>query len=335
LPADQPFDVNSIIRRLLDKKVVNPHGPPVNVLTGKEIRLLCLKSQEIFREQPMLLELEAPINICGDIHGQYFDLITLFTNCGYPPDRNYLFLGDYVDRGRKSIETICLLLAYKVKYPDNFFILRGNHECPSISRVYGFYEECKKRYSIKLWRVFTDCFAFLPVSALVDDRIFCCHGGLSPHLTSMKQIKSLERTSEIPMEGLLCDLLWADPEGDLEGYGLNDRGVSYTFGEDIVHDFVAKYDLDLVCRAHMVVEDGYEFFANKKLVTIFSAPHYCGQFDNAAALLSVSENLICSFTILKPNRPIGESREFDSPIQQKEEDGLNHRSAIFENIPLE
>lgn len=151
-------------------------------MSEAEVRGLCLKSREIFLQQPILLELEAPLKICGDIHGQYTDLLRLFEYGGFPPEANYLFLGDYVDRGKQSLETICLLLAYKIKYPENFFLLRGNHECASINRIYGFYDECKRRYNIKLWKTFTDCFNCLPIAAIIDEKIFCCHGGLSPDL---------------------------------------------------------------------------------------------------------------------------------------------------------
>jgi len=273
--------------------------------------------------------------VAGDIHGQYSDLLRLFEYGGVPPKVNYLFLGDYVDRGKQSLETICLLLAYKIKYPENFFLLRGNHECASINRIYGFYDECKRRFNIRLWKTFTDCFNCLPVAALIDQKILCMHGGLSPELRSLEQIKKIPRPTDVPDAGLLCDLLWADPDKDVQGWGDNDRGVSHTFSPHIVSEFLHKHDLDLICRAHQVqfltdtvwrlaiqscfwcccyaglfadfeitvmqvVEDGYEFFAKRQLVTIFSAPNYCGEFDNAGAMMSVDETLMCSFQILKP-----------------------------------
>jgi diadenosine tetraphosphatase ApaH/serine/threonine PP2A family protein phosphatase len=188
----------------------------------------------------------------GDIHGQYSDLLRLFEYGGFPPEANYLFLGDYVDRGKQSLETICLLLSYKIKYPENFFLLRGNHECASINRIYGFYDECKRRFNIRLWKTFTDCFNCLPVAALIDEKILCMHGGLSPDLKNLDQIKKIARPTDVPDVGLLCDLLWADPDKEVAGWGENDRGVSFTFGPDTVSDFLQKHDLDLICRAHQV-----------------------------------------------------------------------------------
>ena len=246
------------------------------------------------------MDLETPITVCGDTHGQYPDLLRLFDLGGYPPEANYLFLGDYVDRGEQSIETICLLLAYKIKYDENFFLLRGNHECASINRIYGFYDECKKRYSIKLWKIFIDCFNCLPISAIIDNKILLMHGGLSPELNNINQLKNIIRPTDVPEEGLLCDLLWSDPESNDKGWSENDRGVSFTFNEKVVENFLSCNDLDLICRAHQVVEDGYEFFAEKLLVTVFSAPNYCGEFDNAGAMMMIDENLVCSFKVLKP-----------------------------------
>jgi len=223
--ADQnDVDLDSIIDRLLEVRGSRP-GKQVQLLEA-EIRHLCQKAREIFISQPILLELEAPIKasissvsepphlstpleyavslltcflvqICGDIHGQYYDLLRLFEYGGFPPEANYLFLGDYVDRGKQSLETICLLLAYKIKYPENFFILRGNHECASINRIYGFYDECKRRYNIKLWKTFTDCFNCLPIAAIIDEKIFTMHGGLSPDLNSMEQIRRVMRPTDV------------------------------------------------------------------------------------------------------------------------------------------
>lgn len=296
--AAASLDADSIIERLLSSR-----GQQANravSLAESEIRALCSAAREIFLSQPCLLELEAPLKICGDVHGQYSDLLRLFEYGGFPPDSNYLFLGDYVDRGKQGLEVICLLLAYKVKYPENFFMLRGNHECSSISRIYGFYDECKKRYNIKLWRVFCDVFNCLPFAAIVDEKIFCIHGGPSPELKDMQQIVQIKRPTDIPDMGMLCDFLWSDPDEDIQGWGENDRGVSYTYGTDVVGEFLNKFDFDLIVRAHQVVENGYQFFGKRQLVTVFSAPNYCGEFDNAGAMMTVDDKLMCSFQILKP-----------------------------------
>lgn len=154
-----------------------------------------LVTSPLFSVKQLTLTYDA--QICGDIHGQYYDLLRLFEYGGFPPEANYLFLGDYVDRGKQSLETICLLLAYKIKYPENFFILRGNHECASINRIYGFYDECKRRYNIKLWKTFTDCFNCLPIAAIIDEKIFTMHGGLSPDLNSMEQIRRVMRPTDV------------------------------------------------------------------------------------------------------------------------------------------
>jgi len=296
--SGKSVDVDTVISRLLSVRGSRP---------GKEVKLsesdivgLCTACQRLLIEQPILLELGAPIKVVGDIHGQYYDLLRLFEYGLFPPESNYLFLGDYVDRGKQSLESICLLLAYKLKYPENFFILRGNHECASINRIYGFFDECKRRYTMRLWKTFTDCFNCLPVAAIVDEKIFCMHGGLSPELKSFEQVRRIMRPTDVPDSGLLCDLLWSDPDKDIPEWGENDRGVSYTFGGKVVSKFLRKHDLDLICRAHQVVEDGYEFFAKRQLVTVFSAPNYCGEFDNAGAMMSVDATLMCSFQILKP-----------------------------------
>ncbi|KAL3582568.1 hypothetical protein D5086_016900 [Populus alba] len=224
----EPFVLDGIITRLLE--VRGKPGKQVQ-LSEAEIRQLCITSRDIFLKQPNLLELEAPIKICGDVHGQYSDLLKLLEYGGLPPRANYLFLGDYVDRGKQSLETICLLLAYKIKYPENFFLLRGNHECASVNRIYGFYDECKRRFNVRLWKVFTDCFNCLPVAALIDEKILCMHGGLSPDLRNLDQIRNLCRPTVVPETGLLCDLLWSDPSKDIQGVpGQSGKSLSSIVG---------------------------------------------------------------------------------------------------------
>eukprot|EP00428_Durinskia_dybowskii_P004679 CAMPEP_0170287512 /NCGR_PEP_ID=MMETSP0116_2-20130129/43812_1 /TAXON_ID=400756 /ORGANISM="Durinskia baltica, Strain CSIRO CS-38" /LENGTH=304 /DNA_ID=CAMNT_0010538927 /DNA_START=87 /DNA_END=1001 /DNA_ORIENTATION=+ len=296
-PAES-LEVDDVIEKCLEARGTKP-GKLVQIAEG-QLKALCTTAREVFLSQSALLELEAPLKICGDVHGQYHDLLRIFEYGGFPPDSNYIFLGDYVDRGKQSLETITLMFAYKCKYVENFFLLRGNHECASITRIYGFYDECKRRYNIKLWKQFCDVFCCMPVCGLIDDKIICMHGGLSPELTSMDQINRLVRPTDVPDTGLMCDLLWADPERDINGWAENDRGVSWVFGEDAVKDFLTSHEMDLVCRAHQVVEDGYEFFAQRQLITIFSAPNYCGEFDNAGAMMAIDDTLMCSFKVLKP-----------------------------------
>jgi serine/threonine-protein phosphatase PP1 catalytic subunit len=241
------------------------------------------------------------MTVCGDIHGQYQDLLHVFEKCKYPPRTNYLFLGDYVDRGPQSVETVSLLFALKISFPNNFFMLRGNHECSYINKQFGFYDEIMQHYDSNLWRLFSDVFNCLPVAAVIDGSIFCVHGGISPELIDLSQIRDIERPVEVPEEGLLCDLLWADPDASVEDWGGNERGTSYVFGFRALQDFLKRFEYDLVCRAHQAVTGGYEFAFQRDqgIVTIFSAPNYCG-WDNKAAVMHVSETLICTFTVLEP-----------------------------------
>ena len=292
------IDLTQIKEKLISVKGNKP-GKSVN-LKEEEIKYLIQKSLKIIKKENMLLEITAPLRICGDIHGQYYDLLRIFEHCGFPEDFNYLFLGDYVDRGKQSLETICLLLTYKIQYPNKVYLLRGNHESSVTNRIYGFYDECKRRYNIRLWKNFTELFNYLPVAALIDDKILCMHGGLSPEIHSINDINQFNRPTDVPDSGALCDLLWSDPDKDVDDFEENDRGISYVFGEKVVKDFNSKNDIDLIIRAHQVVDDGYEFFADRQLITIFSAPNYCGEFDNAAGILTVDESLICSLKVLKP-----------------------------------
>ncbi|XP_074033130.1 serine/threonine-protein phosphatase alpha-2 isoform isoform X4 [Leptinotarsa decemlineata] len=219
---EKPLDLDRIISTLTSKEVRETKKQKMINLSESDVKALCFNAMRIFMNQPMLLELEAPIKVCG-----------------------------------------------------------------------------KRRYSIKIFKLFTDVFNTLPVAAIIDDKIFCCHGGLSPDLLHIGQIRNIERPTDVPAKGLLCDLLWSDPSSTM-GWSENDRGVSFSFGPDVVKKFLSKHDFDLLCRGHQVVEDGYEFFAQRRCITIFSAPNYCGTFDNAGALMSIDDNLLCSFQILSP-----------------------------------
>lgn len=270
--ALKPAEIDDMITRLLDAGYAGKVTKTV-CLRNAEITALCQAVREIFLSQPSLIELAPPVKIVGDIHGQYTDLLRMFEMCGFPPTSNFLFLGDYVDRGKQSLETILLLMCYKVKFPENFFLLRGNHESANVTRVYGFYDECKRRCNIKIWKTFIDAFNCLPIASIVAGKIFCVHGGLSPSLTHMDDIRQIARPTDVPDYGLLNDLLWSDPADMQTDWESNERGVSYCFGKRVIMDFLQKHDFDLVCRAHMVVEDGYEFFTDRVLVTVFSAPN--------------------------------------------------------------
>lgn len=270
------------------------------ILNEALISTVVRRAREIVMSEPMLVPVEAPVNVCGDIHGQIHDLVEVLRTGGLPPQSRFLFLGDYVDRGKHGIESILLLLSLKVLHPANMFILRGNHETESICRVYGFFDECKRRFNVKVFKLFADLFNCLPIAAFIEERALCMHGGLSPELNSLSQISKIERPLAIGDQGLACDMLWSDPEEALKGWGPSDRGVSYCFGADVVKKFCEKVDIDLIIRAHQVMDNGYQFFADRRLVTVFTASNYCGEFTNSGAMLLMDEELRCRFQLFQP-----------------------------------
>lgn len=268
------------------------------IISEDDVNFLVEESIKVLKSQPTCLEISPKLYICGDIHGQFHDLHRIFGLGGYPPESRYLFLGDYVDRGKNSLETLCLLVAYKLKYPNDIYLLRGNHESENICKVYGFYDECRRRVSLRAWKLFCNMFDYLPLTALIDNKILCMHGGISKELINISQLKAIKRPLEVPESGLVCDLLWADPGENLSGWGRNERGVSFIFNSKVLEAFLNNNEIDLICRAHQVVEQGYEFFGEQNLVTIFSAPNYLGEFDNNGAIMHVDNGLLCSFHIL-------------------------------------
>jgi serine/threonine-protein phosphatase 4 catalytic subunit len=268
-------------------------------LEEDDVKRLCQMAIEILVEESNVQTIDSPVTICGDIHGQFYDLLELFKVGGDCPDTNYLFMGDFVDRGFYSVETFLLLLALKVRYPDRMYLIRGNHECRQITQVYGFYDECLRKYgSVNVWRYCTDVFDYLSLSALIDNKIFCVHGGLSPSITTIDQIRTIDRKQEVPHEGAMCDLLWSDPE-DVSGWGLSPRGAGYLFGDDVCTSFTQTNSVDMIARAHQLVMEGYKWMFNKRLVTVWSAPNYCYRCGNVAAILELDENLAHDFKVFE------------------------------------
>ncbi|KAI8915166.1 Metallo-dependent phosphatase-like protein [Powellomyces hirtus] len=267
------------------------------IIKESEVKDLCDKAREILSEESNVQSVDAPVTICGDIHGQFYDLKELFTVGGECPQTNYLFMGDFVDRGFYSVETFLLLLALKVRYPDRITLIRGNHESRQITQVYGFYDECLRKYgSVNVWRFCCEIFDFLSLSAIIDDKIFCVHGGLSPGIQTLDQIRSIDRKQEVPHDGPMCDLLWSDPE-DIEGWGLSPRGAGYLFGGDVVSGFVHDNHLELIARAHQLVMEGYKTMFKNTVVTVWSAPNYCYRCGNVAAILELDEHLNKNYKI--------------------------------------
>jgi len=269
-------------------------------LSEPEVRQLCESARDALTRDANVRRVKSPVTIVGDIHGQFHDLLELFRIGGHAPDTNYLFMGDYVDRGYYSIECVTLVVTLKVRYPERVTILRGNHESRQITQVYGFYDECVRKYgNANVWKLFTDLFDHLPLAATVDERLFCPHGGLSPSLDTVDQILALDRAHEVPHEGPICDLMWSDPDDRL-GWGISPRGAGYTFGHDISEKFNRENGFDFIVRAHQLVMEGYNWFHNERLVTVFSAPNYCYRCGNMAAIMEVDEHLAANFIQFDP-----------------------------------
>ena len=260
-------------------------------MSEAEVKKICEAAKEALSREPNVVAVRAPVTVVGDIHGQFADLVEMFAIGGNAPSTNYLFLGDYVDRGYDSVETVCTVMAMKARWPNRVTLLRGNHESRQITQVYGFYDECLRKYgNANVWRSITDAFDHLPLAAVIENQIFCPHGGLSPSLDTLEHVRELDRNQEVPHEGPMCDLLWSDPD-DRCGWGISPRGAGYTFGQDISEEFNRTNGLNLIARAHQLVQEGYEWAHEKAVVTIFSAPNYCYRCGNRGAIMEVDEHV--------------------------------------------
>ncbi|KAK4223193.1 Metallo-dependent phosphatase-like protein [Podospora fimiseda] len=331
------------------------------------MKQLCERVKEVLMEESNIQPVVTPVTICGDIHGQFYDLLELFRVAGgMPGDKNvqtpktattvissddleapreirdpklkklirdggafvdddetmtegdttqehipppnssgtqsadtrFIFLGDFVDRGYFSLETFTLLMCLKAKYPDRIVLVRGNHESRQITQVYGFYEECQQKYgNASVWKACCQVFDFLVLAAIVDGTVLCVHGGLSPEIRTIDQIRVVARAQEIPHEGAFCDLVWSDPE-DIDTWAVSPRGAGWLFGDKVANEFNHVNKLTTIARAHQLVNEGYKYhFPEKSVVTVWSAPNYCYRCGNVASIMTVDEALNTKFSI--------------------------------------
>mmetsp|Transcript_24567 Transcript_24567/g.28625 ORF Transcript_24567/g.28625 Transcript_24567/m.28625 type:complete len:310 (-) Transcript_24567:55-984(-) len=290
--ATEVSNIDRLIDQLIDE---------CKPLSEAEIKFVCEKAKETLSQESNVVAVRAPVTVCGDIHGQFYDLIELFKIGGKPPDTNYLFMGDYVDRGYHSVETFSLMLCLKIRYKDRITILRGNHESKEINKSYGFFDECYKKYGNEsIWKLFSDVFGYLPLSGLISSEVFCLHGGLSPSIESLDAVRNLNRYQDVPHEGPMCDLLWSDPEDTKSGWSISPRGAGYLYGPDISQGFNHKNKIKMIARAHQLVMDGFQKTHEGRVVTIFSAPNYCYRCGNQAAMLEIDDQLKMNYIQFDP-----------------------------------
>lgn len=301
--------------RLTTEEVFKPNGIDLNLVKNHFIRegrltpecalKILQKGTEILKKENNLIDVEAPITVCGDIHGQYYDLMKLFEVAGDPKDTRYLFLGDYVDRGYFSVECVLYLWCMKITYKKTFFLLRGNHECRHLTDYFTYKQECIIKYSEEFYNTCMVAFDALPLGALMNQQFLCLHGGISPDMTTLEDIQKIDRFTEPPPHGIMCDIIWSDPHEDYgnektnENFSLNSvRGCSFFYTYNAVVEFLQNNNLLSIIRAHEAQDAGYKMYRKNQatgfpsLITIFSAPNYLDVYANKAAVLKYENNIM-------------------------------------------
>ncbi|KAL2918699.1 serine/threonine protein phosphatase Pzh1 [Polyrhizophydium stewartii] len=292
-------DVQSDLDELVERLVISKESKTRTFcLDQREIMSVCSMAKKALLADPSLLALAAPVKIVGNLNGHYNDLLGIITACGVPANTSYLFLGGYVSHGVRSLETICLLLCYKVKYPNTFFLLRGSEETPGATKTGGFLDECKKRASMTVWRELISVFDCMPLAAVIKKKV----RGLSPSLNRIEDISNIQRPYMFEHTGIVADLLFSQPdEVDNAELAWTDSktGIGYEFNTRVLHSFLNYNSFDLMVRSKQLVQHGFEFWGKQRLVSIFSASQFCGRHDNDGAVLEVDAHLKCSFTVIE------------------------------------
>mmetsp|Transcript_3570 Transcript_3570/g.9252 ORF Transcript_3570/g.9252 Transcript_3570/m.9252 type:complete len:478 (-) Transcript_3570:590-2023(-) len=305
-PPLHPLAHNELYKgNKIQHEVLRQHLIKEGKVTEEDVCRLCKDAMAAFRAEPNIVRLEGNLNIVGDIHGQYYDLMKVFEIGGKIDEVPYLFLGDYVDRGTFSCEVVLYLLALKVTYPKRIFCIRGNHECRALTRTFNFKNECLHKYSLRVYDAFMDMFDTLPLCALLDNKFLCCHGGIGPSFHTLDDINRIDRFSEPPEAGPMCDLLWADPTPDEEDETQakpfqpnTTRGCSYMFNSKAALRFLKDNQLLSIVRAHEAQKEGFKMHKKDPendfpaVITLFSAPNYCDVYKNKAAILKYQNTLI-------------------------------------------
>ncbi|CAD6586382.1 MAG: Protein with carboxyl methyl esterase activity [Tremellales sp. Tagirdzhanova-0007] len=266
-------------------------------LPERQMKALCTRVRDLLLEESNVHLVQSPVTVCGDIHGQFWDVIEIFRQGGQVPATSYIFMGDFVDRGYYSLETLSLLLAYKARYPDKVSLLRGNHESRQITQVYGFYDECMQKYgNPSVWKACCSVSDHLNLAAIIDSSILCVHGGLSPDIRTLDQVRIIPRAQEVPHEGAFCDLMWSDPD-EVDAWAVSPRGAGWLFGAKVTAEFNHVNSLSMIARAHQLVQEGFKYMFNDTLVTVWSAPNYCYRCGNSASIMQVDENGKAQFKV--------------------------------------
>lgn len=298
----EKYDIayENILNLLLDLAKKDP-GKSMCHFNQTDIEKLCDASVEIIGAQPLMLELNPPVNVIGDIHGQFYDLVRIFQTIGWPNSQPYVLQGNYVNFGNYGIETMVFLLVMKLKFPDTFFLLRGNHECDKLTKVHGFYQECKKRYGSVVWKKFVEVFNCLPIASIVGDSIFQVHSGISEKLVEVVDIYNFPRNEPIDTttkdKKVICDLLWSDPnlEEDKDEFFENPRGLGVLYPKACLQQFLKDNKLRMMVKGNQIVQEGFEILWDGMLVNLWSAPNFANDYDNKGAVMLINEELKYKF----------------------------------------